>query len=103
MLPKSTLALCSIHIAQNVTKNYTGQAASMFMECVKPFTLEKHKRKLNLFKAEYPDAHDYVMGKNPKRWARAYFKDLRTFGLIANNLAEQLNRLQKDSAGRSGS
>nr|KAJ0214871.1 hypothetical protein LSAT_V11C300132940 [Lactuca sativa] len=93
-----SLMRCARHICQNLWKRFTSAIYhTLFWRASKATTEHASKVLMKEIETLNPDAHPYLMEKDPKTWSRAFFQTGRCCDAVENGFSESFNDLIVDS------
>nr|KAJ0193793.1 hypothetical protein LSAT_V11C800402570 [Lactuca sativa] len=85
LLPYVEHRQCARHICQNLQKRFTGAIYhTLFWRASKTTTEHAFKVVMKEIETLNPDAHQYLMEKDPKTWSRAFFQTGRCCDAVEN-------------------
>lgn len=85
---------CARHIYENFRKVYSGvEFRNLFWKAAKASYPQEFERIMNEIKASNPNAHDYLIKKEPKTWSRAFFELNRCCEAVENGFSEAFNSI----------
>lgn len=80
---------CAGHIYEGFRKIYTGlEFRNLFWAASKDSYPQLFNKIMDKIKTANPNAHKYLMDKNPKTWSRAFFEVDRGFEAVENGFSE---------------
>ncbi|CAI9279345.1 unnamed protein product [Lactuca saligna] len=92
LLPYVEHRQCARHICQNLQKRFTGAIYhTLFWRASKSTTEHAFKVVMKEIETLNPDAHQYLMEKDPKTWSRAFFQAGRRCDTVENGFSESFN------------
>nr|KAJ0211779.1 hypothetical protein LSAT_V11C400183140 [Lactuca sativa] len=98
LLPYVQHRQCARHICQNLQKRFTGAIYhTLFWRASKATTEHAFKVVMKEIETLNPDAHQYLMDKDPKTWSRAFFQTGRCCDVVENGFSESFNAIIVDA------
>nr|KAJ0199436.1 hypothetical protein LSAT_V11C600338640 [Lactuca sativa] len=92
LLPYVEHRQCARHIFQNLQKRFTGAIYhTLFWRASKATTEHSFKVVMKEIETLNPEAHQYLMEKDPKTWSRAFFQTGRCCDAVENGFSESFN------------
>ena len=92
LLPYVEHRQCARHICQNLQKRFTGAIYhTLFWRASKATTEHAFKVVMKEIETLNPEAHQYLMEKDPKTWSRAFFQTGRCCDAVENGFSESFN------------
>ncbi|CAI9262730.1 unnamed protein product [Lactuca saligna] len=98
LLPYVEHRQCARHICQNLQKKFTGAIYhTLFWRASKATTEHAFKVVMKEIETLNPEAHQYLMEKDPKTWSRAFFQTGRCCDAVENGFSESFNAVIVDA------
>ncbi|CAI9285045.1 unnamed protein product [Lactuca saligna] len=98
LLPYVEHRQCARHICQNLQKRFTGAIYhTLFWRASKATTEHAFKVVMKEIETLNPEAHQYLMEKDPKTWSRAFFQTGRCCDAVENGFSESFNAVIVDA------
>ncbi|CAI9303910.1 unnamed protein product [Lactuca saligna] len=98
LLPYVEHKQCARHIFQNLQKRFTGAIYhTLFWRASKATTEHAFKVLMKEIETLNPEAHQYLMEKDPKTWSRAFFQIGRCCDAVENGFSESFNAVIVDA------
>ncbi|CAI9265896.1 unnamed protein product [Lactuca saligna] len=98
LLPYVEHRQCARHICQNLQKRFTGAIYhTLFWRASKATTEHAFKVVMKEIETLNPEAHQYLMEKDPKTWSRAFFQTGRCCDVVENGFSESFNAVIVDA------
>nr|KAJ0192741.1 hypothetical protein LSAT_V11C800426100 [Lactuca sativa] len=92
LLPYVEHKQCARNICQNLQKRFTGAIYhTLFWRASKATNEHAFKVVMKEIETLNPDAHQYLMEKDPKTWSRAFFQTGRCCDAVENGFSESFN------------
>ena len=92
VMPQAEHRQCARHIYENFRKQYSGEEfRNLFWGASKSTYPQWFNKIMDKIKAANPNAHKYLMEKDPKTWSRAYFELGRGCEAVENGFSECFN------------
>ncbi|GJY58099.1 multidrug resistance-associated protein 5 [Tanacetum coccineum] len=92
VMPNAEHRQCARHIYENFRKQYHHlEFRKLFRATSKASYPQLFNKVMDKIKSANPNAHKYLMDKNPKSWSRAFFKVDRGCEAIENGFSECFN------------
>ncbi|GKE45767.1 multidrug resistance-associated protein 5 [Tanacetum coccineum] len=92
VMPNTEHRQCARHIYENFRKHYHGlEFRQLFWVASKASYPQLFNKIIDKIKNANPNAHKYLMDKNPKTWSRAFFEVDRGCEAIENGFSECFN------------
>ncbi|GKC18588.1 hypothetical protein Tco_1020738, partial [Tanacetum coccineum] len=92
VMPNAEHRQCARHIYENFRKQYPGlEFRQLFWAASKASYPQLFNKIMDKIKSANPNAHKYLMDKNPKTWSRAFFEVNRGCEAIENGFSECFN------------
>ncbi|GJV76189.1 hypothetical protein Tco_1507773 [Tanacetum coccineum] len=92
VMPNAEHRQCSRHIYENFRKQYPGlKFTQLFWAVFKASYPQLFNKVMDKIKSANPNAHKYLVDKNPKSWSRAFFEVDRGCEAIENGFSECFN------------
>nr|KAJ0217332.1 hypothetical protein LSAT_V11C300118470 [Lactuca sativa] len=98
LLPYVEHMQCARHICQNLQKRFTGAIYhTLFWRASKATTEHAFKVVMKEIETLNPEAHQYLMEKDPKTWSRAFFQTGRCCDAVENEFSKSFNAVIVDA------
>ncbi|GJT61828.1 multidrug resistance-associated protein 5 [Tanacetum coccineum] len=99
VMPNAEHRQCARHIYENFRKQYPGlEFRQLLWEASKASYPQLFNKIIDKIKSANPNAHKYLMDKNPKIWSRAFFELLLTMlEAIRVIVLERMNKMRENS------
>nr|KAJ0213759.1 hypothetical protein LSAT_V11C400190290 [Lactuca sativa] len=98
LLPYVEHRQCARHICQNLQKSFTGAIYhTLFWRASKATTEHAFKVVMKEIETLNPEAHQYLMEKDPKTWSRDFFQTGRCCDAVENGFSESFNAIIVDA------
>ena len=92
VLPNAEHRQCARHIYENFRKSFSGvDFRNMFWRAAKASHPLLFQRVMNDIKVANPNAHKYLIERDPKTWSRAFFALHRGCETVENGFSECFN------------
>ncbi|GJT32521.1 hypothetical protein Tco_0922940 [Tanacetum coccineum] len=92
-LPNAKHIKCTRHVDANFKKKYSGVHLQRLFWSADTTIVEQHfYNKMEQIKVIQPEAHDYLVQRNPNSWCRAFFDPNSKCPAFENGIAESFNR-----------
>nr|GEW14370.1 hypothetical protein [Tanacetum cinerariifolium] len=94
VMPNAEHMQCTRHIYENFRKQYTGlEYRQLFWETSKASYPQLFNKIMDKIKSANPNAHKYLIDKNPNTWSRAFFEVDKGCESIENGFSECFNSM----------